>query len=142
MRLAGVLRAVLDTNVYVSAYGFGGRPATLVRAAITSECAIVTSPAILAELARVLTDKLEFDAEHTKSVVLQLARIAYVVRPQFRLQVIADEPDNRVLECAVAAGADTIVSGDRHLLSLGEYEGIRILSVAKALRALPSTGTR
>ena len=129
-------RAVFDTNVYVSAYGFGGLPAELMRAAITGELEIVTSPAILAELARVLADKLDFDAEHVEAVVLQISRIAHVVRPQVRLRVIADDADNRVLECAVASGADAIVSGDRHLLALGDYDGVRILSVADALGAL------
>ena len=121
-------RAVFDTNVYVSAYGFGGLPAQLMRAAIIGELEIATSPAILAELARVLADKLEFDAEHVEAVVLQVSRIAHVVRPHVRLRVIADDPDNRVLECAVASGADTIVSGDRDPLALGDYEGVHVCS--------------
>ena len=129
-------RAVFDTSVYVSAYGFGGLPAELMRTVITGELEAATSPAILAELARVLVDKLEFDAEHVEAVVLQISRIAHVVRPQVRLRVIADDADNRVLECAVASGADAIVSGDRHLLALGEYDGTSVLSVADALRAL------
>ena len=131
-------RAVFDTNVYISAYGFGGLPAKLMRAAITGEFEIATSPAILAELARVLADKLEFDAARVEDVVRQVARVAQVVRPQTPLHVIADDPDNRVLECALASGADTIVSGDRHVLALGTYEGVRILSVAGALGQLTS----
>ncbi len=126
-------RVVFDTNVLVSAYAFGGRPAELVRRAITGELELVTSPALLAELARVLADKLEFDAEHVDSVIMQIARIADIARPSQRLSVLADEPDNRVLECAVEGGADSIVSGDRHLLDLGEYAGIPILGVAEAL---------
>ena len=129
-------RVVFDTNVFVSAYGFGGGPATLMRAAITSEFELVTSPALLAELARVLADKLEFDVTHVEEVVRQIARVALVVRPRSTLAVIADEQDNRVLECAVEANADTIVSGDRHLLGLGEYEGISVITVAEALGAL------
>jgi putative PIN family toxin of toxin-antitoxin system len=128
-----VARVVFDTNVLVSAYAFGGRPADLVRRAITGELELVTSPALLAELARVLADKLEFDADHADAVVMQVVRIAHIARPSRRLAVLADESDNRVLECAVAGEADSIVSGDRHLLDLGEYEGIPILAVAEAL---------
>lgn len=127
-------RVVFDTNVYVSAYAFGGAPAELMRVAIAGDIELVTSPTLLAELARVLADKLDFDQEHVAAVVRQIARIAVVVRPSTRLSVIADEPDNRVLECAVEGGASLIVSGDRHLLSLYEYEGIRVVSVAEARR--------
>jgi len=57
-----------------------------------------------------------------------------VCRPLDRLSVIADEPDNRVLECAVEGAADTIVTGDAHLLRLESYEGIAIVRPAAALR--------
>lgn len=128
-----VARAVLDTNVLVSAYAFGGVPADLVRAAIGGRFEIVTSPAILAELARVLGDKLGFDQPHVGEVVKQVARIATIVRPERRLTVIADDADNRVLEAALLGGADAIVSGDRHLLALGEWGGTRVLTPAAAL---------
>lgn len=128
--------AVLDTNVYVSAYAFGGVPAEIMRAAITQDIEIVTSPAILAELARVLADKLGFSTARVDDVVRQIARVASVVRPCVSISVIADDPDNRVLECAIEAGAAFIVSGDRHLLELGEYEGISIVSCAEAFDRL------
>ena len=130
------LRFVLDTNVCVSPYGFGGQPAILVRGAIGGDIELITSPALLAELARVLTDKLSFDVAHVEAVVGQLARVAVVVRPETRLAIIADEPDNRVLECALSGGADVIVSGDSHVLALREFHGIRILRPADAVREL------
>jgi len=126
-------RVVLDTNVLVSAYAFGGGPALLMRAAITGEYVLITSPPLLAELARVLADKLAFESSRVDDVVRQVARIAEVVRPTQRLSVIADEPDNRVLECALAGAADLIVSGDRHLLDLDSYEGVRIVGVGAAV---------
>ncbi|HEX8228447.1 MAG TPA: putative toxin-antitoxin system toxin component, PIN family, partial [Chloroflexia bacterium] len=62
---------------------------------------------------------------------------AIFVHPTVPIDAIASDPDdNKFLECAVAGGADYIVSGDKHLLSLGEYEGIRILSPADFLRVL------
>ncbi|MDZ4170188.1 MAG: putative toxin-antitoxin system toxin component, PIN family [Coriobacteriia bacterium] len=123
---------VLDTNVYVSAYAFGGVPAEIMRAAITHEIEIATSPAILAELARVLVDKLGFSQSRVEDVVRQIARVATVVKPRVSLDVIADDPDNRVLECALESEASFIVSGDRHLLELGEFEGVLIISCAEA----------
>lgn len=133
-------RAVFDTNVFVSAYCFGGAPARLMRAAIAGEIELVTSPQLLAELARVLADKIGFDEPHVADVVRQIARVAEIVRPEERLSVIADAPDNRVLECAVEAGAELIVSGDRHLLELAAYEDVRVLSVSAAMREIEGEG--
>lgn len=125
-------RVVFDTNVFVSAYGFGGAPAELMRRAILGEFELVTSPALLAELARVLADKLAFDSDHVEAVVGQIARVAHIVRPVSLVAVIADDPDNRVLKCAIDGKAGTIVSGDRHLLALGVFQGVGILGITEA----------
>lgn len=127
---------VFDTNVFVSAYGFGGKPAELMRAMIEERADLITSPDILAELARVLADRLDFDQDHVEAVLLQIARVAEVVKPRRRIQLIADEADNRILECAVAGEADAIVSGDHHLLELGEFRRIPVLTPAVALRQI------
>lgn len=124
-------RVVLDTNVYISAYGFGGKPAELMRAAIAGEYELVTSPAILTEVAEKLESVLGFDREHTEEVIRQIARVATMVRPDVRLSVVADEADNRILEAAVEGVAEIIVSGDRHMLELREWEGIRVMRVAQ-----------
>jgi predicted nucleic acid-binding protein len=59
------------------------------------------------------------------------------VEPETELDVLDDEPDNRILECAVALQASAIVTGDRHLLGLGAYEGVGIMTVAELLYTLP-----
>jgi putative PIN family toxin of toxin-antitoxin system len=135
MKLA-TRRVVLDTNVYISAYGFGGKPAAVIRAAIVGEYTLVVSPAILTEVADKLYEVLGFDDEHVRDVIRQIARIAEVVRPSATIHVVADDADNRVLECALAGEADLIVSGDKHLLELGAYEGIRIARVPGLLAEL------
>ncbi len=129
-------RVVFDTNVFVSAYAFGGKPAELMRLAIVGEIVLVTSAAILAELARVLADKFGFEADRVEQVIGQIARIAEVVRPVSRIEIVSDEPDNRVLECAREGAANLIVSGDAHLLELGAFEGIRVLSPSQTLALL------
>lgn len=126
-------RVVLDTNVYVSAYGFGGRPAAVLRAAILGRYTLLTSLPILTETADKLYSVLDFDDEHVTGAIRQLGRIAHVVAPEQHIDVLDDEPDNRVLECAVAGEADLIVSGDHHLLDLGAFRDIRILRVARFL---------
>ncbi len=65
-----------------------------------------------------------------KAAVRHVAAVATVLKPEKRLAVLADDPDNRILECAVAARAEGIVTGDRHLLDLGTFEGIQIVTLA------------
>jgi uncharacterized protein len=65
-----------------------------------------------------------------------IGRAAEVAQPAERLHVIQDDPDNRVLECAVAGRANRIVSGDRHLLRLREHAGISIVRTVDFLRTL------
>lgn len=71
-------------------------------------------------------------------IVRELRRLAYMCEPEIVPHVIANDPDDdHVLACAVAAKADVIVSGDKHLHSLGrQYQGIRIASAAEALEII------
>lgn len=105
----------------------------MMRAAISGEFELVTSPAVLTEVAEKLESVLAFDREHTEEVVRQIARVATIVRPTAPLGVIADEADNRILEAAIEGSAEIIVSGDRHLLELVEWSGIRVMRVAEFL---------
>ncbi len=129
-------RIVLDTSVFVSAHVFGGKPGRLWRALVDQDARLVSSPAILAEVARVLSDKFGISTSRVEAVLLQAARVGELVRPVRTLLIVADEPDNRVLECAVEGGADAVVTGDRDLLDLGSYCGIDIVTVAHALERL------
>jgi predicted nucleic acid-binding protein len=72
--------------------------------------------------------------EDTAIIRAKLERVAEIVKPDMVLHVIQDDPDdNRVLECAVKGSADYIVTGDRHLLRLGSYEAIAIVTVRQFL---------
>jgi putative PIN family toxin of toxin-antitoxin system len=103
--------------------------------ALEGRVELVSSPALLAELARVLGDKFEADSRAVEQVVAQLALISTTVNPQERVSAISDDPsDNRVLEAALAGNATIVVSGDRHLLKLREWRGIRVLDPAAFLQ--------
>jgi uncharacterized protein len=105
-----------------------GAPGQVVDAAITGRFLLVTSPVLLDEFRRVLAyPKLAGIFADTKQLVELVAEIALVVSPHSRLSVVEDEADNRVLEIAVEAGADAVVTGDRDLLRLSSYEGISIM---------------
>jgi uncharacterized protein len=129
------MRAVLDTNVLISAYVFpGGKPEAIYRLAIEGRLEIGTSRTLLAEFGRVLDRKFGWSADRVEAAIAQVARIATVVEPSEAAQVVtADPADDRVLEAGRAFGADVIVSGDRHLLDLGAWSEIEILSPAESI---------
>ncbi len=127
-------KVVFDTNIYVSAFitpeGNGDKA---YQKAIAGEIQLFSSVPILTELAGKLQDKFKWDPEHVTSAVRHIADVATVLKPPKRLKVLADDPDNRILECAVEAGAYIIVTGDKHLLKLGRYETTDILTLSKFL---------
>jgi putative PIN family toxin of toxin-antitoxin system len=124
------VKAVFDTNILVSALVFpGGRAEAALLRVIQEHDELLLSKPILDELLGVLARKFSRDAEELARVALFLSDPAITVRPRLRLRVVKDDPDNRVLECAVAGRADLIVTGDSALLELGEYRGVRIVSL-------------
>src|SRR2546428_1152271 len=128
--LPALLRVVFDTNVLVTALVFpGGHGEAALRRIIEERDELVLSKSILDELLGVLARKFSRDAEELAHVAVFLGELATVVRPARRLKVLKDDPDNRVLECAVAGRANVIVTGDRALLTLGEYRGVRVVSL-------------
>ena len=132
------MRLVFDTNVYVSAFVVPGSKSELALAlAARGLFELVVSPDILAELREKLVAKFGYSRTQTEKVGIAISEIAAVAEPGARLSVLADEPDNRILECAVEAGAAAIVTGDKELLALKSYEGIGVMTVAELLYTFP-----
>jgi putative PIN family toxin of toxin-antitoxin system len=99
---------------------------------------MVISAALLDELRRVLRyPKLRFGEDDIALFEADILNHAQVVQPTRAIRVVSDDPDDdRVLECAAAAGASYIVSGDRHLLALHSYEGTTIVTARVAIAVL------
>ena len=129
------MKAILDTNVLISAYVFpGGTPEAVYRLAIEGHIEIGTSRTLLAEFSRVLGQKFGWTPNEVEAAVAQMTRIAALVEPNEMVHVIRTDPaDDRVLEAARAFDADVIVSGDRHLLDLRTWDEIEILSPAELI---------
>ena len=132
------MRLVFDTNVYVSALVIPGSRSDLAfRLALRGAFELVVSREILAELRGKLTSKFGLAETELDRVERTILNVAVLVEPGIQLGVLRDEQDNRILECAVVAGASAIVTGDRHLLRLRTYEGIGIMTVSELLYAFP-----
>jgi uncharacterized protein len=97
--------------VFISAL-FRGFPEQAYEAALGGRCALIVSPAILAELARTLRGRFHTAETDIVAYVRQIGRVAEVVRPTRAVSVLPDQEDNRVLECAEAGRVDLIVPGD------------------------------
>ena len=124
------MRVVADTNVFISALIFGGLPGSFLDLALSHGFTLVTSRALLDELDEKLRGKFAVSERDAQAIRVKLENNANLVDPDFELNAVSDDPDdNRVLECAIAGKADFIVSGDRHLLRIGCYEGIAIVRV-------------
>lgn len=130
------MRVVFDTNIYVSAFVLPGGQADIALARILDgHDTLLISKDILAELLTILAHKFSRDKEALSQVAAVLAEAAEVVTPSKRLRVLADEPDNRILECAEAGEADCIVTGDKAMLKLGSCGHIGIISLRQYLGA-------
>lgn len=121
------MRVVADTNVYVSAIVFGGKPQAILDLAEDGEIELLISDDILAETTRILRDKFYRTPEQLALDVIALEAVTTRAQPLEKIDAVPGDPtDNKILECAVASGSDVIVSGDAHLLDLKEFRGIKI----------------
>src|SRR5713101_3760600 len=118
------LRVVVDTNVFISAFLYPDRPIFQIIHQAAQGCyQLLTSPAIVRELGRVMREDFAVEERERTRRLKQLTRLAELIIPQVSLEVITeDPPDDRVLECAVEGQATLIVSGDRHLRRLKTYQ--------------------
>lgn len=132
--------ALCDTNVLVSAFIAGGPPSRVIDAAIDGRVELVLADPVLDELARVLSVKLGFEPTRVREIDTFLTDLAHerVARPAGSPEAVTGDPDDDVvLACAVVAGVDVIVSGDRrHMLPIGEHRGVRIVTPQTLLAEL------
>jgi putative PIN family toxin of toxin-antitoxin system len=128
-----VLRVTADTNIIISALNFHGNPRKVIDLAADGSIRLFVSDAILDEVADVLArPKFGWPDDRIKRALVQMSHFMEHVEPTQRLDVVKDDPDdNRILECALASGSDYLISGDKHLLKLGKYGAVKIISPAE-----------
>ena len=135
------MRVVLDTNVIVSGLNFRGNEERVLDLARRQRVDLYLSPFILAEASSVLLRKFRWESEATERALGRLREAATLIEPRLRPPVIeGNVGDNRVLECAVQARADFLVTGDRrHLLPLREHQGVTIVNAPRFLSSLETS---
>ncbi len=132
-----MIRAVLDSNVYISAVLFGGNPRAILQLAERRVVTCFTSMHIVEEIEGTLESKFQWNETRIRRLGRRAWRAARLVETHIRLSDCADPDDNRILECALSARADFIVTGDRHLLVLNPYRDIQIVRPREFLDLAP-----
>jgi len=131
------LKVVFDTNIYISAFVIpGGNAEKAYIHAIDGDFELCTSVAILTELARKLDGKFGWEKQKIAQLITSISNLATVFKITPWLQVISDDPDNRILECALKAAADFVVTGDKHLLKLRSYKHLEIIGLSTFITML------
>jgi putative PIN family toxin of toxin-antitoxin system len=137
-----MMRVVLDANVFVSAaLKPHSKPAQIIELVKEGEIALMLSHAILEELRKVfrypkIRKELPLTASEIDEVLAEIAQGAILTPGKIQIGAVKDDPeDNRYLECAVEGQADFIISGDKHLLSLKNYQDIKIVTPAEFIES-------
>ncbi len=127
-------RVIADTNILVSATFWKGDPFKIVNLIEKNKLHHSMSKETIAEYSRIINsdeiiEKIEKKDLITSKVVKKVISISDIVEPKRKIQVVKDDPDDdKFLEVAVEGRADFIISKDKHLLNLKEFEGIKIVS--------------
>jgi putative PIN family toxin of toxin-antitoxin system len=130
-----MLRVVVDTNVYISAIFWGGKPRRLIDLGRDDKIQIFTSEEIEQEISDKLMTKFGLNADDAGRVMADFSTFTKSIRVSRRIHVVKDDPDdNKFIECAVECGAEFIISGDKHLLRMKKYKGINIMNAATFLK--------
>ena len=138
------MRLLLDTNVVVAGLLWNGHPRHLLDLAINGDVALFSCPALIDELAHTLnypkfSQRIAAHCATTPSALtVRYSALVTLITPADVPRVIEeDADDDQVLACALAANANLIVSGDKHLLGMGgQYQGIPIVTPAQAIQAI------
>ncbi len=139
------MRVVLDANIFVSALiSDKGNPARIINRWLAGEFDLLLSRPIIDEILKVtgyerIQNKYAKVRENRLEFVALVEENGIWAEPSETIDIVsADESDNRYIECAVTGNAQYIVSGDQHLLDIGDYQGIIIVTPAMFITLLDS----
>lgn len=127
------LRVVLDTNVLVSSLIFGGKPQQTENLILEKKIVGITSPMLLAEFTDVLAKGFSFNESRLRQAEKKIKKNFVIVKPRATIKILKDNADNRVLEAAVEGDCRFIITGDKEILDLKSFKGIKIITSSRFL---------
>lgn len=124
-----MIRAVLDTNVIISALFWKGAPYRVLQEGLRGAFLILSSQEILDETLDRLVHKFGFPLSDARGLIEVVTLNADIVRTTTHITIVKDDhSDDKIIACAVDGGAHYLVSGDQHLLKVREYQGVTIVN--------------
>ena len=130
-------RVVFDTNIWISGLLWRGKPYQSLLLARGKVVEAIYCQPMAGELSEKLRNTFQFSENRIEAAMYDLRRTCTQVKITGELHAVADDPDDdKFVECAVIAGAKLIVSGDGHLLKLGQYRDIQIVSASQFLERM------
>ena len=132
------MKIVLDANIFVSSFFWGGNPRRILERVIEGIDKLFITKEILNEIETVIErPKFHVDKEGADFFINSIEEIGTKIIPKIKIENGSrDKTDNKYLECGITANVDYIISGDIHLLELGSYKNIRIVSVKNYLEII------
>ena len=131
-------KVVIDTNIFVSGFGWDAKPEEVLKLLKQKRIINYISLEILNELKRVVSyPKLKFSDQLQNRILEFVFFYSEVIEPTEHISHITKDPeDNKFLECAIAARAEFLISGDSHLISIAEYRAVKIVDAATLLNII------
>ena len=132
------MKIVLDANIFVSAFFYGGNPRMVLKRVIEGKDELFITKEILDEIEEVIErPKFHADKEEIDYFINSIEEIGNKIIPKKQIKNGSkDKTDNKYIECGIAANVDYIISGDIHLLELREYENIKMITARNYLEAI------
>jgi putative PIN family toxin of toxin-antitoxin system len=129
------MKIVLDANIFISSFFWGGNPRIVLERAITGIDELFITKEILDEINDVIIrPKFHADENRINYYINSIEEVANKIVPKRRItHGSRDKADNKYIECGIAARVDYIISGDIHLLEIEEYESIKIITAKEYL---------
>ncbi len=123
------MKIVVDTNVVISGVFFGGFPQRILTAIVNNQVTAYATPEIIDEYQEIIEEMVTRKQGHIHGEILApLIRGMEIIEPITRVEVCRDPDDDKFLGCAKDSRALYVVSGDKDLLDIGQYEDIQIIT--------------
>src|SRR3989338_3778581 len=127
------VKVILDTNILISALGFGGKPRKILQLILDNQIRAITSSLLLAEFEDVINKKFPQLSLYFERINRQIRRKFKIVRPKKSLDILKDDDDNSGLEAALEGKCQYVITGDKELLDLAVYKDIKIITAEQFL---------
>ena len=131
-----VEKVVVDTNIFISAFGWGGQPLKIIELLEKGELRNCTSEDIIRELfSSVSYSKLGFPQVIQTEILEFVLAYSDIYDPKEHISISPDPEDNKFIECALSAKAKFIITGDKGLLSIKQFRGVKIITPEDFLKS-------